>query len=216
MLAEPASSPISCTIWASPSLGSIGRKPCSPRRAKAAERGIDIRFLLGDAERTLEEKRSYDVIVTRHLVWTLVDPQAAFAEWVSLLKPGGQLLIVDGDFVTETWASRLRKNIEKLRTGKAEPTGGFGTDLREMHRSILSRVYFSQGARAEEVIRLLEEAGFEQPVIDKQLGAIHRAQAKHMGFFKMLERTTQYRYAICVRRSNAEPQAEPARQAAWL
>src|SRR3990170_3560752 len=55
-------------------------------RAKAAQRESGIRFLLGDAERTLEEKESYDVLVTRHLVWTLVDPLAAFVEWFSVLK----------------------------------------------------------------------------------------------------------------------------------
>jgi 2-polyprenyl-3-methyl-5-hydroxy-6-metoxy-1,4-benzoquinol methylase len=56
-------------------------------RAKATQRGSDIHFLIGDVERTLENRETYDVVVTRHLVWTLVDPQAAFAEWFSLLKP---------------------------------------------------------------------------------------------------------------------------------
>ncbi|WP_159586824.1 class I SAM-dependent methyltransferase [Chelativorans xinjiangense] len=167
-------------------------------RAKAVERGSGIRFLLGDAERTLEEKESYDVIVTRHLVWTLVDPQAAFAEWFSLLKPGGHLLIIDGDFVTENWASRLRKAIEKLRLGK--PASDSDSGLQARHRSILSRVYFSQGVRAEDVSRLLDEAGFEAPVIDPRLDAIHRAQARRMGFLKALERAMQYRYAICARK----------------
>ncbi|WP_163270227.1 class I SAM-dependent methyltransferase [Chelativorans alearense] len=167
-------------------------------RAKAVERGSGIRFLLGDAERTLEEKESYDVIVTRHLVWTLVDPQAAFAEWFSLLKPGGRLLIVDGDFVTETWAGRLRKAIEKLHIGK--PAGDSDIRLQATHRSILSRVYFSQGVRAEDISRLLDEVGFEAPVIDPRLDAIHRAQARRMGFLKALERAMQCRYAVCARK----------------
>ncbi|MDZ5699895.1 class I SAM-dependent methyltransferase [Chelativorans sp. M5D2P16] len=165
-------------------------------RAKTADRKSDIRFLLGDAERTLEEPESYDVIVTRHLVWTLVDPQAAFTEWFSLLKPGGRLLIVDGDFVTETWVSRMRRVIEKLRPEKEEPSA-LGAEMRARHQSILSRVYFSRGARAEQISRLVLEAGFLEPVIDKRLGAIHRAQARHMGFLKALERAVQYRYAIC-------------------
>jgi ubiquinone/menaquinone biosynthesis C-methylase UbiE len=69
-------------------------------RVKAAKRGFEIRFILADAEQTFEERGSYNVIITRHLVWTLVDPVAAFAEWFALLKPGGRLLIVDGDFVS--------------------------------------------------------------------------------------------------------------------
>jgi ubiquinone/menaquinone biosynthesis C-methylase UbiE len=166
-------------------------------RAKATQRQSSIRFLLGDAERTLEKEEYYDVLVTRHLVWTLVDPRAAFAEWFSLLKPGGRLLIVDGDFVTETWAARLRTALEKITGQTIGPAGGLHQAMAERHRSILSRLHFSHGARADEVCALLMEAGFEVPVIDTRLGAIHRAQARHMNFLKTLERSTQHRYAIC-------------------
>jgi ubiquinone/menaquinone biosynthesis C-methylase UbiE len=166
-------------------------------RAKATQRESDIRFLLGDAERTFEKPESYDVLVTRHLVWTLVDPRKAFAEWFSLLKPGGRLLIVDGDFVTETWATRLRKFVERITGSEAEPAGGLDQAMAERHRRILSRVHFSRGANAEEVCALLTEVGFEGPVMDTRLSAIHRAQARHMNFLKALERSTQHRYAIC-------------------
>jgi ubiquinone/menaquinone biosynthesis C-methylase UbiE len=169
----------------------------SKARAKAVQRESDLRFLLGDAERTLEEKESYDVLVTRHLVWTLVDPRAAFAEWFSLLKPGGRLLIIDGDFVTETWAARLRTALKKISGRQtAEPAGGPDHAIAERHRSILSRLHFSRGAKADEVCALLGEAGFEVPVIDTRLGAIHRAQARHMTFLKAVERSMQHRYAI--------------------
>lgn len=164
--------------------------------AKATQRGSDIRFLLGDAERTLEDKECYDVLVTRHLVWTLVEPPAAFAEWFSLLKPGGRLLIVDGDFVSETWTARLRKLVERLASGTAKPAAGLDQAMAERHRSILSRLHFSRGAKADEICALLMEAGFEVPVVDIRLGAIHRAQARHLNFLKALERSTQYRYAI--------------------
>jgi ubiquinone/menaquinone biosynthesis C-methylase UbiE len=169
----------------------------SKARAKAARRGSGIQFLLGDAERTLEGKESYDVLVTRHLVWTLVDPRAAFAEWCSLLKPGGRLLIVDGDFVTQTWATRMRNVLQRITGRTAAPAGGLDQAMAERHRSIVSRLHFSNGAKADEVCTLLVEAGFEVPVTDTGLRAIHRAQAPHMSLLKGLERATQHRYAIC-------------------
>jgi ubiquinone/menaquinone biosynthesis C-methylase UbiE len=164
-------------------------------RAKAQKRGAGIRFVIGDAEQTLEDKASYDVIVTRHLVWTLLDPKAAFAEWFSLLKSGGKLLVIDGDFISGNWVRRLREVLEKLMAGKAVDDAG--AYMMERHRSILARVYFSGGARAEEIGRLLTEAGFDQPVVDWKLGAIHRAQARQMSWPKALERATQHRFAIC-------------------
>jgi len=169
----------------------------SKARTKAAQRGSDIQFLLGDAERTLEEKESYDVLVTRHLVWTLVDPPAAFAEWFSVLKPGGRLLIVDGDFVSETWVAPLRKFLERIIGRTVGPADGLDQVMVDRHRSILSRLHFSRGAKAEEVCSLLWQTGFKSPVVDTRLSAIHRAQARHMNFLNALERSSQHRYAIC-------------------
>lgn len=164
-------------------------------RAKSRTRGSNIRFVMGDAERTMEPAASYDVIVTRHLVWTLVDPAAAFAEWFSLLKPGGRLLIVDGDFVSRTWFSKLRKLLERdgFMPATQMPAGG----ERGTHESILSRVYFSNGARAPQIAELLRQAGFGEPVIDYRLKAIHRAQGRNMEWIRYLERATQHRYAVC-------------------
>ena len=164
-------------------------------RAKAARRGAAIRFVMGDAERTLEKPESYDVLVTRHLVWTLVDPKAAFREWHSLLKPGGRLLIVDGDFVSDTLVRRVIRLVETILPDLAgaphAPNG-----MRDMHERILKRVYFSKGARAQEVAALLREAGFAQVTIDRNLKQIHREQARNLPLLKGLERATQHRYAV--------------------
>jgi ubiquinone/menaquinone biosynthesis C-methylase UbiE len=164
-------------------------------RAKAEARGARIRFVMGDAERTLEQPGSYDVITTRHLVWTLVDPVAAFEEWRSLLKPGGKLLIVDGDFVSDTLAKRILRAWDRL-SGRGASASKASDSMRQMHDRILRQVYFSNGARAGDVVNLLRRAGFADIVVDRDLRAIHREQAKHMPFLKGLERATQHRYAI--------------------
>ncbi|MGV1802004.1 class I SAM-dependent methyltransferase [Agrobacterium vitis] len=170
-------------------------------RAKAKSRGRNIRFLIGDAENTMEAEASYDAITNRHLVWTLVDPLTAFREWHRVLKPGGKLLIVDGDFVNPSPLAKLTGLLAKLASrlgiGKAVAHHGPASSLVETHRSILSRVYFSDGARADAVVALLKEAGFSSVTVDTDLRAINRAQRANFGFLKGLERATQHRYAIC-------------------
>jgi ubiquinone/menaquinone biosynthesis C-methylase UbiE len=176
--------------WAEPMLAKA--------REKAQTRGRTICFLLGDAERTMEPSESYDAITCRHLVWTLVDPASAFAEWHRVLKPEGRLLIVDGDFVNPSWFARLLTSLSKTGAffrGRSE-ADAMPSNLMETHRSILSRVHFSNGARAEAVVDLLREAGFSQIVVDTDLKAVHKAQRRHLPFFKGLERATQHRYAI--------------------
>ncbi|NHT74844.1 class I SAM-dependent methyltransferase [Rhizobiaceae bacterium CRRU44] len=178
-------------------------------RAKATARGRSIRFLLGDAERTLAPDESYDVVVTRHLVWTLVDPQACFREWHRVLKPGGRLLVIDGDFVHTGFWERVIKRIDTLsqKAGWISPQPAHApAGLADTHRSILSRVHFSNGARADAVGHLLADSGFSVISIDRDLRRIHRAQAAHLGRLKALVRGLQHRYAIVAEKPvNANP-----------
>jgi ubiquinone/menaquinone biosynthesis C-methylase UbiE len=153
-------------------------------------------------ENTMEPEESYDVITNRHLVWTLVDPRAAFREWHRLLKPAGRLLVVDGDFVNPGPVAKAVRRLSALlaRIGIDVTGAAHGPSKGEMaatHQSILARVHFSKGARAEAVVELLKEAGFSKVTIDTDMRAIHRTQRKNFSFLKGLERATQHRYAIC-------------------
>lgn len=167
-------------------------------KAKARDRGRTIRFLTGDAENTMEPDAAFDVVTNRHLVWTLVDPAAAFREWHRVLKPGGRVLIIDGDFVGASLLSRLFGALSrwKTRARPASAEAGRPSDMMATHHSILSRVHFSQGARADDVADMLRDAGFTDIRIDTRLGAIHRAQRRNFSWLKSLERATQHRYAI--------------------
>ncbi|WP_166027505.1 class I SAM-dependent methyltransferase [Streptomyces chilikensis] len=65
-------------------------------RAKLAAAGLPGRFLVGDAARPPTGGKAFDVLLSRHLLWTLPDPQAALSEWAGRVRPGGLLVLIEG------------------------------------------------------------------------------------------------------------------------
>lgn len=128
--------------------------------ARAKHAGKDrLRFLLADASRTMEPDASYDAIVCRHLVWTLVEPEVAFDEWFRILRSGGRLLIYDGDWakskMSGLWAAWLLALWDRL-----SPDNYYDGALSGRHAAIMSRLPFGDGLTAERLIPLLKGAGF--------------------------------------------------------
>lgn len=164
-------------------------------RAKAKARGLDATYFIGDAEDTRLADDYFDTIMTRHLVWTLPGPAVAFADWYRVLKPGGRVLIVDADMTPRTFRAKLLRSVAGWVKRFGKPVSTPGVD-RETHERILSQVHFSKGARAEDIAALLRAAGFEDVVIDRDHGAIRRAQGRHMPLHQRIDRASQDRYAI--------------------
>ncbi|WP_428836342.1 class I SAM-dependent methyltransferase [Streptomyces carpaticus] len=65
-------------------------------RAKLTAAGLPGTFLVGDAASPPLRDEKFDMVLARHLLWTLPDPEAALREWVARLRPGGTLLLVEG------------------------------------------------------------------------------------------------------------------------
>ncbi|MFK4123288.1 class I SAM-dependent methyltransferase [Streptomyces longwoodensis] len=63
-------------------------------RAKLA--GRDAVFLRGDAAAPAVGERCFDVVLVRHVLWTLPDPAHVLRHWRALLRPGGRFVLVEG------------------------------------------------------------------------------------------------------------------------
>lgn len=71
----------------------------SPRMAALARTklaGTGAEVLVGDAGRPPVGERTFDVVLVRHVLWTLPDPEEALRHWWSLLRPGGRLVLIEG------------------------------------------------------------------------------------------------------------------------
>ena len=60
--------------------------------------GLPATFRRGDAEAPPPDGAPYDVILERHVIWTLPQPRQALQAWRALLRPGGLLILIEGLF----------------------------------------------------------------------------------------------------------------------
>ena len=146
-------------------------------RRKAAERSVTVRFEEADAEQLPFEPARFDLVISRHLLWTRPHPEAAVDEWMRVLRPGGRLTVVDGQFdagVLVAPASSARASTEYAAIGDQLP--------------------FLGGRSREEIVALLEAHGLTHVGSDPLLDLVE-AQAQRM-VDEGRERRTHRRYVV--------------------
>jgi ubiquinone/menaquinone biosynthesis C-methylase UbiE len=67
-------------------------------RRKAEAAGYVVEFHQGDAEAPFLPPASFDVLLERHVIWTLPQPERALGAWLSILRPGGRICLIEGDW----------------------------------------------------------------------------------------------------------------------
>ena len=54
---------------------------------------------------------TFDLIISRNVVWTLYDPTKAYGEWTRVLKPKGSIVVFDAawnkEFHNQSWIERM-------------------------------------------------------------------------------------------------------------
>lgn len=74
----------------------LGEMMLEKARLKADKTGLATTFLLGDAEHPNFPDHSFDVIICRHVFWTLLEPEQTLAEWKRILTDDGLVVLIDG------------------------------------------------------------------------------------------------------------------------
>ena len=65
-------------------------------RDKIVAAGVVADVVVGDASSPPWQAGSFDVVLTRHVLWAMPDPEAALTWLIGLLGPGGRLILIEG------------------------------------------------------------------------------------------------------------------------
>ena len=101
---------------------------------KAKERftslGLTVDVMQMDAQKLAFEDQSFDAVVTRDVLWNLDHPEKALSEITRVLKPGGTLILKDGNMYlylhNEKYAEIHRQHVENVKQRELQDGGLHG------------------------------------------------------------------------------------------
>jgi ubiquinone/menaquinone biosynthesis C-methylase UbiE len=160
----------------------LSEKMLSCARDKAKYLGLDVDFLVEDAENLKFPDASFDGIISRHVMWTLPHPKAAFEEWKRVLRNGGYLSAIDGEWRDNSFKGRSRRLVSSLAILLAERRNPW---KRGYPKEIRSQLAHPDGLRASDALEYLESLGLENVTIC-DLSRIRELQRATMPFCRRI------------------------------
>ena len=146
-------------------------------RRKASERAVSVKFEEGDAEQLPFSPASFDLVISRHVLWTLPHPEAAIDEWKRVLRPGGRLVVVDSQL-----------------DGGSTPPAAQNARTSPEYAAISDRLPFLGGRPREQIEALLKVHGLVNVVSDPLVDLV--AAQEHRMMKEGREPTRRNRYAV--------------------
>lgn len=141
----------------------------------AAKSGVNSVFKVMDAENLLYPDKSFDIVLSRNLTWTLPHPRKAYGEWHRVLKKGGMLLNFDADYGKE----HLVQDLNSLPQNHAHHN--INSDLLAECDSIKANLDISQLRRPQWDSSVLQQIGFAHVDTDETVGK--RIYSQHDEFY---------------------------------
>ena len=122
---------------------------------------ITIDFQWQDAEKLPFKDNTFDVVVSRNLLWTRPNPGKALREWRRVMKPAGALVVSDGMWMNCTW-NRVHHLAFKVVRGML--SNGSMVSLRFFlaYASLQKKLPFYEGIGITEIQTLFQVAGFRE------------------------------------------------------
>lgn len=167
----------------------LSEKMMETGRKKARKRGLTMNFISGDAEYPPFLSNEFDIVISRHLLWTLPHPIEALRSWKRILKSGGKSLVIAGVWDDGTLKTHILKSMSATLGKIFDPAHveklAYSSELQQQLPHI--------GGISEENARsLFEQAGFQNITIDDLLHIRENQKKRSLWYQKMNPQGTYY------------------------
>jgi ubiquinone/menaquinone biosynthesis C-methylase UbiE len=124
-------------------------------KRNAAAEGVQARFDLGNAAALPVEDASVDFVVCRAAFKNFAEPVKALAEFRRVLRPGGKALLID--MRRDASMASIRQYVEGLGVSRLN---------RWFMMFVFRNMLIKRAYPLQEIHRMVNEAGWAEPVID--------------------------------------------------
>ncbi|MDO5852933.1 MAG: class I SAM-dependent methyltransferase [Thermoplasmata archaeon] len=128
-----------------------------------ARYGVEADFARMDAQHLDFGDGTFDLVISRNVVWNLEDPLGAYREWLRVLKDGGKLMIFDGNHYLYLYDAEFRDAGGDRESKEHPPTDG--VDVSVM-RDIARDLPLSRQRRPQWDLENLIELGVQRVFIE--------------------------------------------------
>lgn len=140
-------------------------------RRKATGAGVAVTTVLGDATSTLQqssdagEQPRFDVVISRHLLWTLPDPVGALRAWREASAVGGRLVLVEA--LWGNGASRRDRARQRAHRVLSRLRGHDPAHHAELPSDLRAELPLGQGPTLDELLDAVARAGWSSPRVHR-------------------------------------------------
>ena len=142
----------------------ISRGMLEKARHNAGKLKLTVDFMHCDAENLPFEAETFNIVINRHLLWTLPSPGIAIDEWSRTVKSGGKIMLIDGRWYDPTIDMRLRRflgGIIAFMTEKRSPRM-----FMSYYANIIDQLPFFDGSGSNHIVDLFTEVGLKNVSVD--------------------------------------------------
>jgi len=156
-------------------------------KENAQSMGLSVDFRHADGERLSFDSESFDLLVNRHLLWTLPHPLEAVREWSRVLRDRGRILAIDGAWFDPSFNARIRRGISRAYATIFSRNGSqFPSKFLDHYQGIKQELPLYSHSTPERICNVFKEAGLSN-ISYKPLEEVHKLQDKRGSVLSRLD-----------------------------